>query len=33
MRKPAVLMLEEGKVNVMLHKETVDDLLQRDHTG
>ena len=29
-RKPEVLMLEEGKVNVMLRRETVDDLLKRD---
>jgi len=29
-RRPQVLMLEEGKVNVMMRRETVDDLLQRD---
>ncbi len=29
-RRPQVLMLEEGKVNVMLRRETVDDLLKRD---
>jgi len=29
-RRPAVLMLEEGKVNVMMRRETTDDLLKRD---
>ena len=29
-RRPKVLMLEEGKVNVMLRRETMDDLLKRD---
>ncbi|MEP7133727.1 MAG: diaminopimelate decarboxylase [Chloroflexota bacterium] len=29
-RRPEVLMLEEGKVNVMLRRETTDDLLNRD---
>jgi diaminopimelate decarboxylase len=29
-RKPEVLMLEEGNVNVILRRETVNDLLQRD---
>jgi len=29
-RRPQVLMLEEGKVNVMLRRETTDDLLKRD---
>jgi diaminopimelate decarboxylase len=29
-RRPQVLMLEEGKVNVMLRRETTDDLLRRD---
>ena len=29
-RRPEVLMLEEGKVNVMLRRETTDDLLKRD---
>lgn len=29
-RRPEVLMLEEGKVEVMLRRETVDDLLRRD---
>jgi diaminopimelate decarboxylase len=29
-RRPQVLMLEEGKVNVMLRRETTDDLLMRD---
>ena len=31
-RRPQVLMLEEGKVNVMLRRETIDDLLKRDLT-
>ena len=29
-RRPAVLMLEEGKVDVILRRETVDDLLKRE---
>ena len=29
-RKPAVLMLEEGKADLILQRETVDDLLRRD---
>jgi len=29
-RRPQVLMLEEGKVDVILRRETVDDLLKRD---
>jgi len=29
-RRPQVLMLEDGKVNVMLRRETIDDLLKRD---
>lgn len=29
-RRPEVLMVEEGKVDVMLRRETVDDLLRRD---
>ena len=29
-RRPAVLILEEGKVNIMLRRETIDDLLKRD---
>jgi diaminopimelate decarboxylase len=29
-RRPQVLMLEEGRVNVMLRRETTDDLLMRD---
>ena len=29
-RRPEVLMVEEGKVEVMLRRETVDDLLRRD---
>jgi len=29
-RRPQVLMLEEGKVDVMLRRETVNDLLKRD---
>ncbi len=29
-RRPQVLMLEEGKVNVILRRETTDDLLKRD---
>ncbi len=29
-RRPQVLMLEEGKVNVMMRRETMDDLLKRD---
>jgi len=29
-RRPAVLMLEDGKVKVMLRRESVDDLLKRD---
>ena len=29
-RRPEVLMLEEGKVNTILRRETVDDLLNRD---
>ena len=29
-RRPQVLMLEEGKVNVMMRRETTDDLLKRD---
>jgi diaminopimelate decarboxylase len=29
-RRPEVLMLEEGKVSVMLQRETTDDLLKRD---
>jgi len=29
-RRPQVLMLEEGKVNVMLRRETTEDLLKRD---
>jgi len=29
-RRPAALMLEEGKVNVILRRETVDDLLKTD---
>ncbi len=29
-RRPQVLMLEEGKVNVMMRRETMDDLLMRD---
>jgi len=29
-RRPQVLMLEEGKVNVMMRRETADDLLRRD---
>jgi diaminopimelate decarboxylase len=29
-RRPQVLMLEEGKVKVMLRRETTDDLLKRD---
>jgi diaminopimelate decarboxylase len=29
-RRPEVLMLEEGKVSVMLRRETTDDLLKRD---
>jgi diaminopimelate decarboxylase len=29
-RRPQVLMLEEGKVTMMLRRETVDDLLKRD---
>jgi diaminopimelate decarboxylase len=29
-RRPEVLMLEEGKANVMLRREKVDDLLTRD---
>ena len=29
-RRPQVLMLEDGKVNVMLRRETTDDLLKRD---
>jgi diaminopimelate decarboxylase len=29
-RRPEVLMLEEGKVSVMLRRETMDDLLKRD---
>ena len=29
-RRPEVLMLEEGKVNVILRRETMDDLLERD---
>jgi diaminopimelate decarboxylase len=29
-RRPEVLMLEEGKVNVVLRRETTDDLLKRD---
>jgi diaminopimelate decarboxylase len=29
-RRPQVLMLEEGKVTVMLRRETTDDLLKRD---
>ncbi len=29
-RCPQVLMLEEGKMNVMLRRETIDDLLKRD---
>jgi len=29
-RRPAVLMLEEGKVNVMLRRETIDDLLKNN---
>jgi len=29
-RRPEALMLEEGKVDVMLRRETVDDLLRRD---
>jgi diaminopimelate decarboxylase len=29
-RRPEVLMLEEGKVSVMLRREKVDDLLTRD---
>ncbi|HEU0295404.1 MAG TPA: diaminopimelate decarboxylase [Anaerolineales bacterium] len=29
-RRPEVLMLEEGKVSVMLRRETTDDLLNRD---
>jgi len=29
-RRPEVLLLEEGKVEVMLRRETVDDLLRRD---
>jgi diaminopimelate decarboxylase len=31
-RRPAVLMLEEGKVDLILRRETVDDLLRRDVT-
>jgi len=29
-RRPEVLILDEGKVEVMLSRETVDDLLRRD---
>jgi diaminopimelate decarboxylase len=29
-RRPAVLMLEEGKASVVLRRETIDDLLKRD---
>jgi len=29
-RRPQVLMLEKGKVNVMMRRETTDDLLKRD---
>ncbi len=29
-RRPEVLLLEEGKVTVMLRRETTDDLLKRD---
>jgi len=29
-RRPQVLMIEEGKVNVLLRRETADDLLKRD---
>jgi diaminopimelate decarboxylase len=29
-RRPAVLMLEEGNVKLMVRRETVDDLLKRD---
>ena len=29
-RRPQVLMLEEGKVNLMLRRETTSDLLHRD---
>jgi diaminopimelate decarboxylase len=29
-RRPQILMLEEGKVNVMMRRETTDDLLKRD---
>jgi len=31
-RRPQVLMLEEGKVSVMMRRETIDDLLRRDFT-
>ena len=31
-RRPAVLMLEEGKADLILRRETVDDLLRRDVT-
>jgi diaminopimelate decarboxylase len=29
-RRPQVLLLEEGNVNLMLRRETTDDLLKRD---
>jgi diaminopimelate decarboxylase len=29
-RRPQVLMVEEGKVDVMLRRETVEDLLRRE---
>jgi hypothetical protein len=29
-RRPEVLMLEEGKVTVMMRRETTEDLLKRD---
>jgi diaminopimelate decarboxylase len=29
-RRPAVLMLEEGKADLIVRRETVDDLLLRD---
>lgn len=29
-RRPQVLMLEEGKINMMMRRETTDDLLKRD---
>jgi len=29
-RRPQVLMLEEGKITLMMRRETMDDLLKRD---